>query len=252
MFTVILGIFVLIIVVVAVYVSVSIVYSATGVQDVLPKAVPLDTPYQALDSEESNKKLLAKGGSTLAGFFNVRFGNRTGSSSGKQYIQLVGMDGAFSFLISPTKTQLRVLTNAKIEEVDLPPFPQQSWIFLAILRDGRRFDILYNDRIVASHRLGEYPVAVANPLKVGSVGLLGQAVHVLVADRRLSPRELAGLRASMADTNGAPPQDTTFPMPNLLALTLKDLQVACIPGLPCNPVTTPPSNRLKSWSSLYN
>jgi hypothetical protein len=252
MFTVILGIFVLIIVVVAVYTSISIVYSSTGVVDVLPKVTPLDTPYQVLDSEDANKKLLAKGGSTLAGFFNVRFGNRTGSAKGGHFIQLVGMDGAFSFLISPTKTQLRVLTNANIETIDVPQFPQQTWVFLAILRDGRRFDVLYNDRIVASHRLVEYPVSVANPLKVGNDGLLGEVVHVLVNDRRLSPKELAGLRGSMADTNGAPPKDTTFPMPNLLALTIKDLQVACIPGLPCNPVTAPPSNRLKSWSSLYN
>jgi hypothetical protein len=253
MFAVILGIFVLIIVVVAVYTVVGVVYSATGVDDAAPKPVSLDKVSQLLDSETANKKLLSKGGSTLAGFFHVRFGNRTTAGSGQNFVQLVGIDGAFSFRISPTATQLYVKThNPEEAPIDLPPFPQQTWVFLAILRDGRRFDVLYNDKIVASHRLDQYPVSVANPLKTGAVGLLGEAVHVLVNDRRLSPKEVAGLRASLADTNGAPPQESTFPMPNLFALTLKNLQVACIPGLPCNPVTAPPTNRLKTWSSLYN
>ena len=241
-----------IIAVVAVYTVIDIIYSATGVTDVAKTQISLDKDSQLLDSETANKTLLAKGGSTLAGFFNVRFGNRTGSANGQSFQQLLGIDGAMSLRISPTHTQLLVKTPDATETIDLPPFPQQKWVFLAILRDGRRFDVLYNDKMVASHRLDQYPVSVANPLKVGHAGLLGQAVHILVNDRRLSPKEIASLRASLANTNGAPPQESTFPMPNLFALTLKNLQVACIPGLPCNPVTAPPTNRLKTWSSLYN
>lgn len=252
MFTIIIGICLLIIIVVAIYVVVGVVYSATGVEDFAPTPISLDAPIQVLSSDVSQKKLLSKGGSTVAGFFNVRFGDRTASSDSKTSIRLLGVAGSFEVTISPTSTQMSIVTNKGIETIDLPRFPQQSWVFLAILRDGRRFDILYNDTIVASHRLDQYPLNVTNPFVVGASGLLGEAIHILVNDRRLSPKQIAGLRASFADTNGAPPQKTTFPMPNLFALSLKNLQVACIPGLPCNPVTSPPANHLKAWSSMYS
>jgi len=246
----IVGILVVFVVAMSIYIVTSIVYSATGVQDLATTVISLDKASNLLDSEQTRKKIFNTGGSTIAGFFNVRLGNR---SQGSALVQLISIQNSLMFLVGPSKTELRVRTPTGLETIDLPPFPQQSWVFLAILRDGRRFDVLYNDRIVASRRLDQYPVLEsANSLSVGSTQLLGQAIHVVVNDRRLSPKEIAHLRASMADTNGAPIQESTFPMPSLFSITLKNLQVECIPGLPCNPVTAPPVNRAKSWSSLYN
>ncbi len=229
--------------------SMSIITSGKGVEYLVSKPVPVDTPYQALDSENTRKKLLSSGGSTFAGFFNVRLGDRT---QGAKMIQLVGIKGALVFEISPAVTQLRVSTTERQEIIPLPNFPLQKWIFLSILRDGRRFDVMYNDRIVASHRLDKYPSPVSNPLMIGSKELLGSAVNVLVNDKRMSPSEILALRNSLADTNGSPPDKMSFPLPNVLADSIKNLQVACIPGMGCNPVTSPPPNRMKSWDSLYN
>lgn len=244
-----LVLFLILILMMTYYLSMSIIKSGNGVDYLVSKSIPLDIPYQALDSENTRKKLLSSGGSTLSGFFNVRFGDRT---QGTKPIQLIEIRDALVFEISPVLTQLRVFRKDGVETIPLPAFPLQKWVFLSVLRDGRRFDVMYNDRIVASHRLDKYPNPVSNPLMIGSKELLGSAVNILVNDKRMSPSEIVGLRNSLADTNGAPPVDPSFPLPNVLADGLKNLQVACIPGMGCTPVTSPPANRLKMWGTIYN
>jgi hypothetical protein len=135
-----------------------------------------------------------------------------------------------------------------VEVMDLPPLPLQKWVFVAVLRDGRRFDVLYNGEVVASHRLAMYPKQVSSPITIGGPTFIGQAQHVLVAPRRLSPSEVAYQQAILSDTTGQPP--VKFPLP--LPIPFGDLQTMCLPGLPCNPVNAPPSNQMKAWYSIYS
>ena len=147
--------------------------------------------------------------------------------------------------------RLRVHTNdtgtLKEEHIDLPPIPKQKWMFVAILRDGRRFDIIYNNEIVASHTLEFYPVVISSPLSIGNSRLNGSVIHVIINNKRLSPIDVERERVTHIDTNGtvleADSLDISFPGLKLLA--------QCPSGLPCDPVTRPPNNNLLQWKTPY-
>jgi hypothetical protein len=151
-----------------------------------------------------------------------------------------------------TSARLRVRTAAqgattKDEMIELPSIPKQKWIFIAVLRDGRRFDVIYDNKIVASQRLEQYPVVVSSPVSIGNKGLDGTAIHIITNSTRLSPTDIEDVRLSIVDTNKlvieGNPFNITLPMISLLA--------ECPSGLPCNPVTKPPANQGFKWNTPY-
>jgi hypothetical protein len=148
-------------------------------------------------------------------------------------------------------TRLRVKTNhgGQIvdEYIEVPPVPRQKWVFISILRDGRRFDVMYDNKIVASQRLQNYPAIVSSPLMVGSKAFMGSVIHVMAQGKRLSPSDVSRIRDMYVDTNGTVLEGNTF---NLSLPTIAFLG-KCPSGLPCNPVTKPPGNNLFSWSTPY-
>lgn len=258
------------------YTVIGIVYSSSNTYtDLLPTLTSLSAEKQIVDSGTVKTSLLSQGGSTVAGFFNVQFGDRTLRMNdilvGKElpamsYTTLLGVKGSFEFQIAPSRlffdvsggpnvqspqstAQLVVYTtHREFITIPLPPLTQQKWIFISILRDGRRFDVMYDDKIVASHRIDVYPLSIANPLVIGDKALLGQAIHMFTKSSRATPNQISALRASYSDMTGQPP--VKFPLP-FLPIPFGNVQTACIPGIPCNPVSAPPSNALKAWSSRY-
>ncbi len=153
--------------------------------------------------------------------------------------------------MSRSEARLRVQTNdsgtLQQEIIELPQIPKQKWQFIAILRDGRRFDVIYNNEIVASQILEYYPATISSPLSVGNTGLSGSVIHVIINGSRLSPTQVERERVSHVDTNNtvleADSIDISLPGLKLLA--------QCPPGLPCDPITKPPSSNLKQWKTPY-
>lgn len=261
---------------IVVYTVIGIVYSSSNTYtDLLPSLTSLTTETQIVDSGTVKTSLLSQGGSTVAGFFNVQFGDRTirmkdtnveFTPPALTYTTLLGVKGSFEFQISPSKlffdvsggkgiqmpqstAQLIVYTtHREFTTIPLPPLTQQKWIFISILRDGRRFDVMYDDKIVASHRIDVYPLSIANPLVIGDKALLGQAIHMFTQSSRATPNQISALRASYSDMTGQPP--VKFPLP-FLPIPFGNVQSSCVPGMPCNPVSAPPNNALKAWSSRY-
>lgn len=236
------------------YVIIAYVYGKASIQDVSPKVVSLNTKNNVYNSDLVQSNLLTQPGFSVMSFINYQFGDRT-QKLGSNFNTLFGVQGSFELQVSPDATQLVITTtgpsSAQIETIDLPTLPPQKWVFVAILRDGRRFDVLYDDRIVASKRLAYYPSIIQNPLTIGDTMFLGNAIHVLVAPYRLTPMEVAKQRAKLSDTNGEPPAVPTSKF-GLPPIPFTGIKATCLPGLPCNPVTKPPKNHLKAWSTPYS
>lgn len=249
----------ILIIAIATYVILSIVRSGVGLQDLAPNPISLSSPNMLSNSQQVRDTLLGGEGSTLSAFVNVQMGDRTVRMDTSNYSTLIGIPGVVEFQMAPAPTAggglasdvvARVLVKTAgggEETIDVPALPQQKWVFLTLLRDGRRFDVMYDDAIVASHRLMEYPAQIANQLVVGGKAFLGQANHVLMAGTRLTPTQVQQQRAQLADTTGMPP--IKFPLP--VPIPFGIFQTSCLPGLPCNPIRSPPPNGLKSWSTLY-
>jgi hypothetical protein len=250
----IIGIIVLAIVV---YLVITYIRGSSQIQNLATQQFSLVTPKAVLDTDSVKDILLSPGAATICCFVNYRFGDRTSSAVPSQVpISLISIKGALDFVVSPTSAFLEITTkgptqSTEIETVTLPPLPQQKWIFIAILRDGRRYDIIYNDQIVASHRTAFFPVIAHNSLTIGNTKLLGQAINVLVAPYRLTMTQALQQRAALADTNGQPTGASQDQGQQLGSLPFTAISAECLPGIPCKPVSRPPKNTLKAWSSPY-
>jgi hypothetical protein len=239
------------------YIIVYVIYPGSGNNDVLPKMTPLGEKKDILYSDQTQSILLGTAGSSVMGFFKLDSGDRT-IKYANSYTPLIFIDNNWYLEISPApvgkehvSARLRVQTNnagtLKYEIIELPEIPKQKWVFIAILRDGRRFDILYDNKIVASQRLENYPVVISSPLSIGNKGLDGSAIHIIINGTRLNPVAVERERVSHVDTNNTILEDNTID----ISLPGLKLFAQCPPGLPCDTITQPPSNNLLKWSTPY-
>jgi hypothetical protein len=245
-----------ILVLVTLYIIIYVIYPGSGNNDVLTAITPLSERKDIVMSDLVKNTLLATSGSTVMGYFKLEGGDRTQSIS-NGYNPLLYVANNWYLEIAPTITttgtsaRLRVKTmngkNIDEEIIELPSIPRQKWVFIAVLRDGRRFDVIYDNQIVASQRLSNYPTVINSPLTIGNKGLDGSAIHIMINSKRLTPYAVERERESHIDTNGQVLEDNKIDMsfPGL------KLFARCPPGLPCDPITKPPSNNLLEWSTPY-
>ena len=239
------------------YIIVYIIYPGPGNTNVLSAMTPLSQKKAVVTADVVQKDILGGSGSTVMGLFKLNNGDRT-TKYHHEYTPLLYVDNNWYLEISAapagkshSAARLRVKTNdggsLKDEIMELPHIPKQKWVFIAILRDGRRFDVIYDNKIVSSQRLENYPVVISSPLYVGNTGLDGSTIHVTTNATRLSPNVVEQYRKSHIDTNNmvleANSIDLSFPSVKLFA--------QCLPGLPCDPVTKPPGDNLVQWSTPY-
>ena len=226
-------------------------------KNVLSVVTPLNVKKDVEFSDNVKSTILGTASSTVMGFFKLNSGDRTVKHT-HSYTPIIYVDNNWYLEVSPAPmgkdkvaTRLRVHTNKngkplKEEIIELPQLPKQKWMFIAILRDGRRFDVIYDNKIVASQRLHSYPVVISNSLTVGNKGLDGSVIHVIINNRRLSPDDIERERLIHVDTNNtvieSNPINGSLPALNLFA--------QCPSGLPCNTVTSPPGN-LWEWNTPY-
>jgi len=257
MSSIILIIFGIILVAITVYIIVYHIYPGAGNNEVLRKLRPLHKRKGILTSDVTQSKILATAGSSVMGFFYLLEGDKTGKIA-NEFTSIMEVENNWHLEIAPapngtsnTSARLRVHisngSNTKEEIIELPPIPRQKWMFIAILRDGRRFDIIYNNEIVASQILEFYPVVISSSLFVGNSGLSGSVIHVIVNGKRLTPSEIENERLRYVNTNG------TVLEADSISVSLPGLKLLaqCPPGLPCDSITKPPSNNLLKWKSPY-
>jgi hypothetical protein len=239
------------------YIIVYVIYPGSGNNDVLTQMTPLNVKKDIVTSDVVQSTLLGTSGSTVMGYFYLLDGDKTPKYM-NSFTPIMQIANNWFLEVAPSPTgsasstaQLRVQTNdggqITQEIIQLPAIPKQKWTFIAVLRDGRRFDIIYNNQIVASQILEFYPVVISSPLAVGNTGLNGSVIHVMINGTRLSPTAVERERVTHIDTNGtvleADKIAMSFPGLNLFA--------QCPPGLPCDPVTRPPNSNLMQWKTPY-
>lgn len=251
------------------YIVYYVIYPSITNTDVLPAMTPLNVKKDIVMPDVAKKTILGSNGSTIMGYIKLMNGDRTNTyENGKnKFIPLLQSDQNWYFevLSLPNDTKkssarLRVITlvpistlypNGKMEVmIELPPFPKQKWVFLAILREGRRFDVIYDNQIVASKRMDAYPAVVSSPVSIGNKGLDGSAIHFMINGERLNQNDVEHERLAHIDTNRTVIEDNSLTM-SFPAIPNINIFSQCPPGLPCDPVTKPPNNQVFEWSSPY-
>lgn len=237
--------------------------TSTPLTTVLKDAISLNqsTPQSIATSDQFITPFFNGPGGSIIFYLNLTPGQRTENIQ-QPYSQILGADGTISLQIPTAPGSGRAQTGeAKIvvwttksseeivqEEIPLPPLPYQSWVQVAILREGRRYDVLYNGKAVSSKRLRWIPAIRLSPLLAGSPDILGSIAQVQVAAHRLYTVEIAADYKNTSDTRGMPTGVN-------LNIVVPSATAACLPGMPCATTGTPiapPDSPLITWESPYS
>jgi hypothetical protein len=138
-------------------------------------------------------------------------------------------------------------TQAQIamETFALPAIPFQKWTMITISREGRRFDVYYNDVLVFSKRT-QYSLdtsAGGSPIVAGQANFTGVVVLPTIVGGRYSIDDVRRTFQEKAKTNGEPIIPMTMDI-------FKKLHPC--PDGPCfQPPTVRPASPLYNWDSQY-
>ncbi len=164
---------------------------------------------------------------------------------------LLQIPGVLQFNYGGVNSELVVNTintanNQTVEErIEIPAIPMQKWIQLGILREGRRFDIMYNNKIIASKRLAYMPVYATASLEMGGSQVRGTFSEGRVYNYRLSLKDVQKELSSTSDTRHKPPTDTSFNIVNPFTM------FSCPGGFFCGADARQPKNALQEWQTPY-
>lgn len=194
------------------------------------------------------------------------------SRQGQAMVQLIVKTEGKSLTSGSTATQ------KYIETLSLPSIKLQSWTMFTVAREGRRFDVYYNDKIVLSKQTLNMPISslVASNLRgvvSGSPSLVGVLTNATVAPKRYTIQDVQASYIQLADTRGqpyiipdknAPPStivsnltDATSAsgvLPTVGSSMLPSFSGISIPCITTNCFSAPtvrPPNPLYDWSSPY-
>lgn len=159
-----------------------------------------------------------------------------------------------------------------IETLILPPIPIQKWMMITIAREGRRFDVYYNESIVHSQKAMYMPVtdktnSNSQGVTSGSEGLVGKVAMANIYNYRLSSPEISRIYKELSDTRGSPfigstanPLNTSDPSglnPGFKSgMTLSSFlpsvsSIFCTTGDCLKPPVIRPASPLHDWDSSY-
>lgn len=162
--------------------------------------------------------------------------------------QLVVRTTGLAFPLSATgvedNTQPKVPTLFE-ETIPLPSIPFQKWTFLTVAREGRRFDIYYNDKLVVSKRT-QYVVDTSigfGPIVAGDPGLIGHVTNVQSFREKLSESQVKQNYAEKADTTGKPYTSES--------INVNDYLPKCEGGDCIKGPTVRPASPLLDWETPY-
>lgn len=171
-----------------------------------------------------------------------------------------------------SSTVVASVSQKYIETLSLPPIPLQKWTFVTVAREGRRFDVYFNNSIVLSQKTLNMPISnVANTsltgITSGSPGMIGQLAIANLYNYRLSTKDVSDKYNEYADTRGRPYLNATGNPLNLsdvggilptYATTLSSSILGyvssfslCPSGGCLNPPVIKPASPLYDWSTPY-
>lgn len=220
-----------------------------------PKVGLLNTQTKVGSSSDVRDGFLSPSGATLGVYlFNAVNSKTPTIGKSQDPITVFSMGSALQFQIlpggasSPPKTRLLVKTQGTLsepEEIPIPMLPEQKWVHLVIVREGRRFTVFYNGQSVASQRTRFFPVVNSSQLMFGDPRLRGEFALPMIAPTPMRLDEINLELAQTSNTRHEPykPLDFTGAFSKL---------GGCPNGLFCFSTSKPPTgNPLQMWQTPY-
>jgi len=182
------------------------------------------------------------------------------SRQGQAAVQLlVRTESALSKEGTPTVQSI-------IETLVLPPIPYQKWTMITISREGRRFDIYYDNNLMVSHTMLNAVTTTEFDTRgpmAGDTNLLGQIGLFNITPTASNSASVSAAYAAQSDTRGRPflaaldDTSTLFPKLSIEGLgwpSLPDLTnfSLCPSGSCTRAPTVRPAQPSQDWDSDYS
>jgi len=246
------------------YYSISYAVLPKQVNQIGADEVNISTLAQVVNSEDLNNAWNSTSGSTLVFSIFPDIVDRT-SVSGNEYATVIqiGSKQNFNMLVAPDagrgySTAPAVLeiyekgiTDPKI--VEIPNIPLQRWTHVAIVKNGRKFNIYINGKLTISHMCTAMPdFDSTQPLRVGTPRMKGTIAMMSLASYPMQTNEIRDLYSSTTASDGSP--NTVGKIPILPSFNINSLTsyFTFCPGGNCANASNPGSpGPMESWSSPY-
>ena len=120
-----------------------------------------------------------------------------------------------------------------METFVLPPIPFQKWIMITINRDGRRFDVFYNDVLVLSKMTSApiYNSTISDSITVGSSKLNGSCGMFSLYSTSQTAGTISQQYKSLISTRHSPLFDTQPPTIDWKTLSVNTMPLDSIPSV---------------------
>ena len=220
-----------------------------------PKMGLLNTQTKVGSSSDVRDGFLSPPGATLGVYlFNAVNSKTPTIGKSQEPISVFSMGSALQFQIlpggvsSPPKTRLLVKTQGSLaepEEIPIPMLPEQKWVHVVIVREGRRFTIFYNGQSVASQRTRFFPIVNSSQFIIGDPRLRGEFALPMIAPTPMRLDEINVELSQTSNTRHEPYKPMDF------AGVFSKLG-GCPNGLFCFSTSKPPTGSpLQMWQTPY-
>lgn len=133
----------------------------------------------------------------------------------------------------------------------LPAIPFQKWTMVTISREGRRFDVYYNNKLILSKR-AQHTLDIKSAFGSiigGDSGLNGKIAVVRLSPEKYSLNDVELAYSTYADTTGAPYLNESSSIFKTFKSTLSE--IPCADGSCLKGPTIRPTSPLMDWQTSY-
>lgn len=222
--------------------------------------IDLSSVTQVISSEQLKAAWSSSSGSTLFFYINPSIKDRT-SVSGNEYAKavqvgskqtlkiLVAADAGRGYANAPATLEIYVKNNPKPEFVEILNFPLQKWSAMAIVKQGRKFNIYMNGKLSVSHVCTAMPdFDETQPLRTGDARLGGSIALMSLAPYPMNIDQVRSMVSSTSGTDGAPYLSSGI----FSFIPSFSIDMNLCPGGNCNSIKTSGNpGPLNQWTSPY-
>jgi hypothetical protein len=197
------------------------------------------------------------------------------SRQNKAYTQITVKTQASEDIRDNSYNPVSLTANASssylyMETFVLPPIPFQKWIMITINREGRRFDIYYNDVLILSKMTSApiYNSSISKDIVVGSTKMNGSCGMFSLYSTSQSAGDISKQYRSLISTRDSPLFDTIPPTIDWKTLSVETIPLDSVPSINASlpsvsasflcvgsdcikPPSAPPSKPYYEWSTSY-
>lgn len=223
--------------------------------------IDLSTNTQVISSEELKNAWTPTSGSTIFFYINPHIKDRS-SVSGNEYADtvqigskqilqiLTAADAGRGYASAPARLEVFLKDRSNPEYIDIQNLPLQKWSAIAIVKQGRKFNIYINGKISVSHVCEAMPdFDETQPLRVGDSRLGGSIALMSISAFPVNGDTIASIVSNTSSTNGEPYLYSGFasfiPFPSF------SLSMNMCPGGNCSTKINGNPGPLNQWTSPY-